>query len=82
MIQAQEVKVNTDLRLIRDKGAIVALEQELRDNLWDVKTASENAGKTIKQTFANLPDEIKKIEVLCEHIKCVYADLERMRGLL
>ena len=72
--------MNTNLKQIRQMGAIDALSQELHSNLWDIKLASEAAGKTIVKTFANLQEEISKIEALCAHIRDVYAELEMVRA--
>ena len=69
------------LEAIKKNGAIMAIDEQIRANLYAIKKATEEAAKSgEKKTFLFLKREMAKIDTIRKEIDTLYAELEVLRG--
>jgi hypothetical protein len=69
-----------DIEKIKWIGEMNNIDKEIRDRLWDIRIATEEAGKTLKVNFYKLSSEMDKVTTLTREINELYTTLIVLRN--
>jgi hypothetical protein len=61
-------------------GEMNNIDKEIRNRLWDIRIATEEAGKTCKVNFYKLSSEMDKITTLTREVNELYNSLITLRN--